>query len=90
MTAPQRVDPARIRQHVRARTVAKAADIVLTVLVLAFAVGMLAKLGVIADRWEVLAPIGGVGALLAFIVAGLADQLADRYRQPADNAEDKR
>lgn len=87
MTAPQRVDPARIRQINRAQLVANTTFAAHVVLVMAAVPGLLAKLDVIPYRWDWLAPVGVVGGLLAFVAYRLADQLADRYRQPVAEVE---
>ncbi|MET8278343.1 hypothetical protein [Micromonospora sp. NPDC005174] len=83
MTAPQRVNPARIRKANQARLVAAVALCVNLAASFMLLAGLLAHLDVIADRWQVLAPAGVIVLMVAFPISLAAGQLADRYRQPA-------
>lgn len=83
MTAPQRVDPARIRNHVRARTVADVAHGLVWVCLIAAAAGLLG--GAPIAFW-----VGLLAGIPSVVVTIVATHLADRYRQPADNTEDER
>ncbi len=80
MTAPQRVDPARIRKANRARLVAAIAVRVTFAATVALIAGLLANLGVIANRWQVLAPCGVIVGVVSIPVMLAAGQLAERYR----------
>lgn len=82
MTAPQRVDPTRVRRAKRAQTIADVATLAIWAGLALMAAGLLANLGQFNAKWEPLAPAGMLVMLPAFIVSLLAGQLADRYRQP--------
>lgn len=77
MTAPQRVDPTRIRRANRAQTVADTAVVTIWVSLLAVAAGLLAPNP--ALLWS-----GVIAIIPAVVVSIVASHLADRYRQPDD------
>jgi len=83
VSAPQRVDPARIRNHVRARTVADVAHGLVWVCLIAAAAGLLGNTPL--AFWAGL--LAGIPSVVVTIVA---THLADRYRQPADDGEGER
>ncbi len=90
MTAPQRVDPARVRKANRARLVAAVAVRLAFAAAVMLVAGLLANLGVIADRWQVLAPCGVILLVLAIPVMLAAGNLADMYRQSANGTGGER
>ncbi|MEV0214350.1 hypothetical protein [Micromonospora sp. NPDC050695] len=87
MSAPQRVDPARIRRANRAQTVANIATAVIWAGLALMVAGLLANAGAISGKWIPAAPLGMLVMLPSFVVSLLAGQLADRYRQPVNDGE---
>lgn len=90
MTAPQRVDPARMRKAIRAQTIADVATYAIWAAVALMLAGLSTHLGYLDERWAVLAPVGVILLVLGGPVSLAGGQLADLYRQPSVNSEDER